>query len=344
MNNGYEWFKEAKYGMMVHWGLYSLLAGEYRGKPVKSYAEWIMSMFKISINEYEKLASVFNPIYFDAEEWALFAKKCGMKYVVITAKHHDGFAMFDSFDPFNVKKATPFGRDVIAELSSACRKYGLRFGIYYSQDLDWHDPNGGGYFQKNDETAGNGWTNNWDFPDDDNKDYGKCLYGKIIPQIKELLTNYGDISVLWFDMPMTSTFEQSKLLYDTVKELQPDCLVSSRLGNGCYDYVSLGDNEIPQNIDEWKEKTKNKIGDNVDYRGINGFKPSKYGLYETAATTNSSWGFKYRDQNWKTAEKIAESRNRLNSMGINYLINVGPDGLGRIPGPAMEALLGAAEI
>lgn len=263
--------------------------------------------------------------------------------MVITSKHHDGFALFDSFDSYNVKKATPFGRDVIAELAEACRKHGLKFGIYYSQDLDWHDPNGGGYLQKNAKTSGSGWTNNWDFPDDDNKDYEKCLNGKIIPQIKELLTGYGDISLLWFDVPMTATYEQSKLVYDTVKEIQPDCLVSSRLGNGFYDYVSLGDNEIPQNAEEWKKKVEGSE-ENIDYRSIEGFKPSKYGLYETAATTNDSWGFNYRDQNWKSSEKIAAARKHLNSMGINYLINVGPDGLGRIPGPAMKILLDAAKL
>ena len=339
----YNWFKEAKYGMMIHWGLYSVLAGEYKGKPSSEYAEWIMSMFRIPIKEYERLAEAFNPIYFNAEEWAEFAKECGMKYIVITAKHHDGFAMFDSANPFNIKKATPFGRDVIAELAATCRKYGLKLGLYYSQDLDWHEPNGGGYLKNYDSCAGTSMTNDWDFPDDAHKNYKECLNNKIIPQIKELLTNYGEISLLWFDMPMTADFEDSKLVYDTVKSIQPECLISSRLGNGMYDYVSLGDNEIPETVEEWKRKAECPA-ENIDYQNINGFKPSKYGLYETAATTNRSWGFNYRDQNWETAEKIYNNKRRLNEMGINYLINIGPDALGRLPGPACEALLGAAKL
>lgn len=340
----HEWFKQAKYGMMVHWGLYSVLGGEYRGKPSSDYAEWIMSSYRISVKEYGNLAKAFNPIYFDADEWVSFAKECGMNYIVLTSKHHDGFAMFDSkVDPYNIKQATPFGRDVTAELAEACYKHGVKLGLYYSQDLDWHDPNGGGYLKNYDICAGTSMTNDWDFPDDQNKDYEKCLKGKIIPQIEELLTNYGEICLLWFDMPMTSTLEHSKLIYDTVKRIQPDCLINSRLGNGTYDYVSLGDNEIPATKEEW-EKMALCPPEQIDYQDICGFKPSKYGLYETAATMNESWGFNYRDHRWKTAEEIYSNKQRLNDMGINYLINVGPDALGRIPGKSCEILRKVAEM
>ena len=144
MNPNITYFKEAGYGMMMHFGLYSLLAGEYRGKPSSSYAEWIGAYHAIPIAEYEKLASVFNPIYFDAEEIVCLARDAGMKYLVVTTKHHDGFALFrSSVDPYNVYDATPCKRDLIGELATACKKYGLKLGFYYSQDLDWHEYHGG---------------------------------------------------------------------------------------------------------------------------------------------------------------------------------------------------------
>ena len=164
--DNHQWFKEAGYGMMAHWGLYSVLAGEYKGKIVHPYAEWSQSFYRIPNAEYGRLASVFNPIYFNADEWIRLAKECGMKYFVITSKHHDGFAMYHSkVDPYNVVDATPFGRDVIAELGEACYKHGLKFGLYYSQDLDWHEKHGGGYKSNAMRNAGTSWDNNWDFPD-----------------------------------------------------------------------------------------------------------------------------------------------------------------------------------
>lgn len=331
-----EWFKQAKYGMMLHWGLYSLLGGEYKGQKVRDYAEWIQSYFQIPIAEYEKLASAFNPIGFDAEEYVKFAKDCGMSYIVITTKHHDGFALYRSeCDKFNVYDATPFHRDILGELSAACRKFGLKLGIYYSQDLDWHHPHGGGYNSNGVfDNSGTTWDNSWDFKGE--KDFDICFNEKILPQIKEIMTNYGDICLAWFDVPMTISAEQSELIYKTVKELQPDCLINSRLGNGKYDYVSLGDNEIP-------EKIEMKPDEEIDYQDIGGFKPSPYGLYESACTLNDTWGFSYYDKNWKSAEKLAQNKAHLNSLGINYLLNVGPDPLGRIPLEARNLLIKVRE-
>lgn len=332
----YKWFRGAGYGMMLHWGLYSLLGGEYRGKRVRDYAEWIQSCFQIPNAEYEKLTSAFNPIGFDAESYARLASECGMKYLVITTKHHDGFAMFRSeADGFNVYDATPFHRDVLTEFAQACRKYGLKLGVYYSQDLDWHHPHGGGYNSNHIGNSGTTWDNSWDFKEEKNFDI--CFEEKIIPQIKEIMTNYGEISLAWFDVPMTISGEQSELIYRTVKSLQPDCLINSRLGNGKYDYVSLGDNEIPESF-EVRDESK------IDYNDIGGFKPSKFGLYETAATLNDTWGFSYYDNNWKSPENIAQNRRHLNSLGINYLLNIGPDPLGRIPTQASFILKKAAEI
>ena len=330
-----KWFKEAGYGMMVHWGLYSLLAGEYRGRITNGYSEWIQSRFQIPNAEYGRLAQAFNPVFFDAEEWIRLAKDCGMKYFVVTSKHHDGFAMFRSkADRYNVADATPFGRDVVAELGEACYKHGLRLGLYYSQDLDWHERHGGGYLSNHLENTGTTWDNSWDFPEEDKKDFSICFENKIMPQVEELLTGYGELCLIWFDVPMTISEAQSRRLYEAVKRYQPNCLINSRLGNGAYDYVSFGDNEIP---DEIPAETAN-----VDFNDFNGSKPSPYGLYETAATINDTWGFSAHDHHWKTPEEIAGIRRKLQGLGINYLLNVGPDALGRIPARSEQILRDAA--
>lgn len=329
MNKNIEWFKNAKFGMMIHWGLYSLLAGEYKGEKMDTYAEWIQSKFQIPNAEYEQLAKAFCPIYFDADEIVKFARSCGMQYLVVTTKHHDGFAMYHTkVDSYNVVDATPFHRDVIKELADACKKANIKFGIYYSQDLDWHEEHGGGYLSNTLESAGTTWDNSWDFVGD--KNFDLCFEKKIVPQIEELMTNYGEIALAWFDVPMTLSEQQSQKIYDTVKQLQPNCLINSRLGNGIYDYVSLGDNEIPSEIE---------LRQTVDYNAIDGWKPSKYGLYETAATLNHTWGFSYHDHNYQIGQKIYDTKQHLNRLGINYLLNVGLDGLGRIPLEAKQVLL-----
>lgn len=334
-----KWFKEAQYGMMVHWGLYSLLAGEYKDRYSGVYAEWIQANLAIPNAEYGKLAKAFNPVFFDAEEWVKLAKDCGMKYFVVTSKHHDGFAMFHSkVDKYNVVDATPFGRDVIGEIAEACYKYGLKMGLYYSQDLDWHHPDGGGYLSNHIPSQGVTWDNSWDFPDAANKNFDRCFNEKIYPQVEEILRNYGELCLIWFDMPMTLKEHQSRALFDAIKKYQPDCLINSRLGNGAYDYVSLGDNEIPDSMPE------NTEFDPALMNGIDGFKPSPYGLYETVATINRTWGFSAHDQNWKSPEIIAANRKKLNGMGINYLLNVGPDGLGRIPLASQKVLREAAKL
>jgi alpha-L-fucosidase len=263
-----------------------------------------------------------------------------MQYFVITSKHHDGFALFKSeADPFNVVDAPPFGRDIIGELAESCYKHGLKFGLYYSQELDWHDPDGGGYTNPY-PCSGVSWHNSWDFGKSaEGKDFSRCFERKIKPQVKEILTKYGDLCLIWFDTPHTITPEQSLELFDMVKQYQPDCLINSRLGNGAYDYVSLGDNEIPSKLPDKMPETKEG-----DMNDLGGFKYSPYGLYETAATLNDSWGFKYFDQNWKNAEKVYKNKKHLNDMGINYLLNVGPDALGRIPSFSVDILRGAAEL
>lgn len=309
-----KWFKDAGFGMMIHFGLYSILGGEYKGKYMDYVGEWIQSYFRIPNKEYHALAKVFNPIYFDADEWIKTAKDAGMNYFVVTAKHHDGFALFKSeVSKFNCVDATPFGRDIIGELAESCAKYDMKLGLYYSQTQDWTHPDGCGFSYKPLNVGGMSWGNNWDYTENDRVGYCKCYEEKIKPQVKEILTNYGDLCLIWFDNPIEIEEKYSRELYDMVKTYQPNCLINSRLGNGVCDYTSAGDNEIP---DDYKEDM----------------------LFETPATLNDTWGFKMADQNWKSPEEIIKIKNHLNERGINYLLNIGPDHLGRFPAKAIEIL------
>lgn len=314
------WFAEAQYGMMVHWGLYSLLGGEWKGRTMKKpyeIAEWAQQYFRIPNAEYAKLAKAFNPVCFNADEWVQIARDAGMKYVVVTSKHHDGFAMFRSHvSPFNIVDATPFGRDPIEELAEACRRHGLKLGLYYSQDLDWHEKDGGG--EQKGKTWGGGnayWVNNWDFPNPAEKDFSRYFEGKAKPQVKEILTQYGDLCLIWFDVPMTLTKEQSKAFVNLVRKHQPGCLVSGRIGNDLGDYFTPGDNEVADKTVAGK-------------------------LYETVGTMNDSWGYRPTDTHYKSVKDILAIKAKCASIGSNYMLNVGPDPLGRFPVAAIEILDG----
>jgi alpha-L-fucosidase len=202
------WWKDDRFGMFVHWGLYAIPAGEWKGQPVPGIAEWVMRRARISVAEYEQLAARFNPTHFDAEEWVKLAKAAGQRYIVITAKHHDGFAMWHSrVSKYNVYDATPFHRDPMAELAAACRRNGLRIGFYYSQTQDWHERDGVG--------------NDWDF-DPAKVNFDRYLQEKVMPQVRELLTGYGPAAFVWYDTPRNITPAQSKMLADVVHSLQPD--------------------------------------------------------------------------------------------------------------------------
>ncbi len=315
-----KWFKEAGFGMMIHFGLYSLPAGEWKGLRMPYIGEWAQSYFRIPNTEYGQLTKAFNPILFNAEEWVLTAKEAGMKYMVVTSKHHDGFCLFKSeYDKYNICDGTPFGRDMIAELAEACYKHGLKLGLYYSQELDWHEPNGGGYRSGHTNCNCMSWTNDWDYPDNDKKDFSQCFNTKIKTQFKEILTKYGELCLIWCDTPHVITPEQSNELYEMIKHYQPNALINSRIGNGVGDYESCGDNEID---------FSKKLG-GVGHRT---------GLYECPATLNNTWGYKSFDNDWKNADKVKEIKDKLNSNGINYLLNIGPDALGRLPAPAVEIL------
>ena len=231
------WFKQAKYGMFIHFGLYALPAGEWKGKTIPGIGEWIMNRAKIPVAEYELLAKQFNPSKFNADEWVQLAQDAGMKYMVITSKHHDGFALFDSkVSTWDIADATPFKRDLLKELAAACLRKGMPLGFYYSQAQDWHEKGGAG--------------NDWDFGPDQGpdgkelKDYDGYLRGKAEPQVRELLTSYGPVALIWFDTPRMMSKERGQRFVDIVRQLQPKTLIDGRLGVAG-DYVSTGDNVIP---------------------------------------------------------------------------------------------------
>jgi alpha-L-fucosidase len=293
-----EWFREAKYGLFIHWGLYAIPAGEWNGKRSPGLGEWVMLRSRVPVTQYEQLASRFNPVKFNADEWVKVAKDAGMKYIVITSKHHDGFALFKSnASKYNVVDATPFKRDVLKELADACARAGIRLGFYYSQSQDWHEPNGAG--------------NDWDFPADDKKDYDQYLRGKAEPQIRELLTGYGKVALIWFDTPRMMTGDRPHRFTRIVRELQPDTLIDGRLGvEG--DYASTGDNVIPPNVS----------GE----------------AWEVPATINHTWGFRKDDTDWKAPGQIAFKLVDIVSKGGNYLLNVGPTAEGVIPQVSQDIL------
>ena len=310
-------FKQAGFGLFIHFGLYSVLAGEYGGERCDWTEEWIMSRFRIPIKEYEKLATVFNPIYFNADEIVELAIAAGMKYLVFTAKHHEGFCLFDSnVDGYNSVKASPCKRDFVKEIADACHKRNFPLGLYYSHELDWHEAHGGGYSIEKDCWEGKPWSNLWDFPDKSKKNFAISFEKKTKPQLTELLTNYGKVDLIWCDCPTDITKEQSVELYNMIKSIQPECLVCSRIGVrriGIGDFGSASDNDLKANAErDWP--------------------------FEVPLTLNDTWGYKAHDQNWKTPDFIIENLQSINARGGNLLLNIGPDHLGRVPVRSAEIL------
>ncbi|MFC5051857.1 alpha-L-fucosidase [Rubritalea spongiae] len=296
-----KWFTHDKYAMFIHWGLYSEMGGVWKDKTYYGIGEWIMHMAEIPVDEYKAYASQFNPEKFDATQLVKLAKAAGMKTIVITAKHHDGFALFDSAaSDFTVTKATPYKRDLMKQLADACAAEGIRLGFYYSQNQDWTEPYGGEYKGERPKDY---------TPDDFNIYFEK----KVIPQVTELLTNYGDIAMVWFDTPGDMPKTYSERLVKLVTKHQPNCLINSRIGGGYGDYVSLGDMHIPP------------------------VRPD-VGAWETVDTTNDSWSYAWYDQNWKSPKTIIERLVKVTARGGSYMLNVGPKGDGTIPAEAVTSL------
>jgi alpha-L-fucosidase len=295
-----DWWRDAKFGLFIHWGLYAIPAGRWKGQAVPGIGEWIMQRARIPVAEYEPLARQFNPTRFDAAAWVDLAKRAGQRYLTFTAKHHDGFCLYDSkLTDYDVVDATPWGRDPLRELAAECARQGLPLCLYYSQTQDWHHPDGDG--------------NDWDY-DESKKDFDGYVERYVKPQVTELLTGYGPIGMVWFDTPRRISERQSRELVELVHRLQPDCLVNGRVGNHIGDYASTRDNVIP---------TAQLV--EMDW--------------EVPATINDTWGYKSDDQSWKPAEELIRKLVDVASKGGNYLLNVGPTAEGEIPPPSVERLL-----
>jgi alpha-L-fucosidase len=294
-------FDWGNYAMFIHWGLYSQIGNQWEGKNFYGIGEWIMNknMADIPVDEYKATARGFNPEKFDAKQIAQLAKDAGMKYIIITSKHHDGFAMYHSrCNSFNIVDATPFKRDPMKELSEACRELGLGFGFYYSHNQDWTYPGGTGG-PKVDR-------------DGNPKTFDDYFFEKCLPQVEEITKNYGDIELIWFDTPGRIPSKYARQLVDAVHRNQPGALVSGRVGYNMGDYRTLGDMEVPlENID---------------------------GLWEGVDVTNDSWGYAWYDQNWKTPKQILNYLISTVARGGTYMLNVGPDPSGQVPEAAQISL------
>ncbi|MDQ1913957.1 alpha-L-fucosidase [Paenibacillus sp. GD4] len=310
------WWREARVGLFIHWGLYSLPGGIWKGEEVKaSYAEHLMLRAQIPIHEYERIADDFQAKQFDAKQWVRLAKMAGLRYLIFTAKHHEGFAMYDSsVSDYNIVKRTPFGRDPLKELADACREEDVKLCIYYSHSMDWHHPDSQG--------------NTWDYPgnigaydevsawigDEDKRSrYERYLRTFAQPQVRELLENYGQIGLVWFDCGHKLTEEQGAAFVEEVRKAQPDCLVNRRVYMEPYgDYGNTSDNQphvrVPRQ--DW----------------------------ESIATLNDSWGYKAADNNWKTSEAVLRQMLDVLSLNGNFVINVGPTGDGAFDPKSVELL------
>ena len=322
-----QWWREARFGMFIHWGVYSVPAGVYKGQKINRIGEWIMNRGKIPVAEYQQFAKEFNPVKFNADEWVRMAKDAGMKYIVITSKHHDGFAMFKSnASKWNIADATPYGKDILKQLAEACRRQGMKLGFYYSQAQDWNNP-GGAAARK---VASEGWANpdsakidaytethngHWD-PAQETKTMTQYIDDVAVPQVKELLTNYGDVAVLWWDTPTNMTDEFAEKLQALLK-LQPNIITNDRLKRPNYP----GDFKTPeQRIPDLKEL------DGKDW--------------ETCMTMNETWGYKSWANNWKSLKTIIQNTVDIASKGGNYLLNVGPKADGTFPQESIDLLKG----
>jgi len=311
-----EWWREARFGMFIHWGLYAVPAGEWKGEKIPKIGEWIMENADIPVAEYEKLAEQFNPVKFDAEQWVQIAKNAGMKYIVITSKHHDGFCLWDSkVTDYDIMDATPFKRDILKELSEACAKQGIRFCFYHSI-MDWHHPDAQAPFYPNynDKTRSN-------------PNFQRYVDTYLKPQIKELVINYGPLGVLWFDGEWVKDWTEpmGRDMYNYVRSLQPDIIINNRVGKGRKGMRPSGQDEEPAGDFGTPEQR-------IPATGLPGAD------WETCMTMNDTWGFKSYDHHWKSTKDLLHKLADIASKGGNFLLNVGPTAEGLIPAPSVERL------
>jgi alpha-L-fucosidase len=305
------WWRDAGFGMFIHWGVYSVPAGVYKGQEIKGLGEWIMEDAKIPIPEYEQFARQFDPEKFDAKEWVRIAKDAGVKYIVITSKHHDGFCLWDSkVTNYDIVDYTNFKRDILKELTDACRAAGIKMCFYHSI-MDWHQPDAKAAKYPHQST--------------EHPDWSKYRETYLKPQLKELITNY-DPAVLWFDGEWIDewTEAQGKELYAYLKSLKPSLIINNRIGKGrkgmngmnAYDDAA-GDFGTPEQ---------------EILAGTSNFD------WESCMTMNDTWGFKTNDHNWKSAETLVHNLVDVAAKGGNYLLNIGPKSDGTIPKETVERL------
>jgi len=315
-----EWWRDARFGMFIHWGLYAIPAGEYKGQICKGNAEWIMDKLDIPVKEYEQFAVQFNPVKFNADEWVSIAKNAGMKYIVITSKHHDGFCLWDSkVTDYDIMDTSPFKRDILAELKEACDKEGIRLCFYHSI-VDWHHPQAQAPLFPN-YNAGQRDQSVF------NPEFPNYYEGYLKPQIKELLTQYGDVGVVWFDGDWIPDYtrEMARDMYDFICETQPGAIINNRVDKGRQGMQGM-----------------NKEGDFLGDFGTPEKEIPDTGLdgedWESCLTMNNTWGFKRSDHNWKSKEVLIHNLIEIASKGGNLLLNVGPTGEGVIPAESVERL------
>lgn len=295
-------YKKQHFGMFIHWGLYSVLGGEYKGQPGGAYAEWIAYGKEIPFAEYDQLAAQFNPVNYDPDEWVRMAKEAGMKYMVITAKHHEGFALFRSkVSRWNMVDATPYKKDVVAMLHDAARAEGMDFGLYYSHNFDWRD--GPDTYPK--DWEGQGEMKSWADTDRTRMSYEEYWKRKSLPQLRELATQYPDLNMIWFDCG-DQRLDEAWIAYRMLHAYQPQALASWRVGGDLGDYIIGGDND-------------------ADIENIhNMMKRYDLSTWECVGTMNESWGYKEKPYKWKSSEELLYWLVNIVSAGGNYMLNVGP--------------------
>ncbi|MGD0340820.1 MAG: alpha-L-fucosidase [Bacteroidales bacterium] len=320
------WWREARFGMFIHWGVYSLPAGTWDGRQIGGIGEWIMNRGKIPVADYQRMARQFNPVKYDPDAWVRMAKDAGMKYIVITSKHHDGFALFETkASKWNVVDATAYGKDLLKPLAEACRKHGIKLGFYYSQAQDWNNPGGAALRRITKE----GWANpdsviidaytkehtgHWD-PAQEKKTFDQYIDDVAVPEVRELLTNYGDVAVLWWDTPTAEMTDGAATKLQSLLALQPAIITNDRLKRPNFP----GDHMTPEQ----------RIPNLADLDGTD---------WETCMTMNGTWGYKSYDHNYKSAETLIRNLLDIASKGGNFLLNVGPTSEGEFPPESVDLL------
>jgi alpha-L-fucosidase len=319
-NERMAWWRDARFGMFIHWGAYAIPGGERNGEICKGGAEWIMDKLDYTIDDYEKeVTAKFNPVKFDADAWVKMAKDAGMKYIVLTSKHHDGFCLWDSeITDYDVMEACPYKKDIVKALSEACKKADIHFCLYHSI-VDWHHPQAQAPLYPNYNAGQKDQTVvNPEFP---------MYYENYLkPMVGELLTKYDNVDVVWFDGDWIAdyTTEMGKDFYAYIRGVKPNVIVNNRVDKG-------------RNGMEGMDKEGNFAGDfgtpeqEIPATGIDSD-------WESCMTMNGSWGYKPSDTNWKSSETLIQHLVDIVSKGGNFLLNIGPDASGLFPPESVERL------